>query len=159
VVRWSVTRPMARIAEWTRHLKSGQPLSPPPEADASLFGSLATAVPGRAPPLARARLSAAEEARLRLSGESLWTEERLKQFVAIQFGERPIFVVSNREPVSHVRQGRVIVEQQPASGLVTALEPIMVACGGVWVAHGSGSADREAGGRMRVPTPDPLCLR
>ena len=41
VVRWSVTRPMARIAEWTKQLKSGQPVAPPPEADASLFGSLA----------------------------------------------------------------------------------------------------------------------
>ena len=65
-------------------------------------------------------------------------------------------MVSNREPVSHVRQGRVIVEQQPASGLVTALEPIMLACGGVWVAHGSGSADREVGERIGLPTRDPL---
>ena len=156
VVRWSVTRPMARIAEWTRHLKSGQPLSPPPEADAGLFGSLATEVTGLARTLARARVAVAEEARLRLSGESLWTEERLKQFVEIRFGERPIFVVSNREPVSHVRQGRGIVEQQPASGLVTALEPIMLACGGVWVAHGSGNADREVGERIGLPTRDPL---
>ena len=154
VVRWSVTRPMARIAEWTRHLKSGQPLAPPPEADAGLFGSLATEVTGLARTLARARVSAAEEARLRLTGESLWTEERLKQFVEIRFGERPIFIVSNREPVSHVREGRIIVEQQPASGLVTALEPIMLACGGVWVAHGSGSADREVtDGRDRVAVP------
>src|SRR4030095_7758742 len=61
-----------------------------------------------------------------------------------------------RDPVSPVPQGRVIVEQQPASGLVTALEPIMVACGGVWVAHGSGSADREAGERIGLPTRDPL---
>ena len=155
VVRWSVTRPMARIAEWTRQLKSGQPLAPPPNADESLFGSLATEVTGLARTLARARLSAAEEARLRLSGDSLWTEERLKQFVEIRFGERPIFIVSNREPVSHVRVGHAIVEQQPASGLVTALEPIMLACGGVWVAHGSGSADREVGERIGLPTRDP----
>src|SRR5258705_13421857 len=95
VVRWSVTRPMARIAEWTRHLKSGQPLAPPPEADAGLFGSLATEGTGLARTLARAPGSAAGEARLRLTGESLWTEERLKQFVEIRFGERPIFIVSH----------------------------------------------------------------
>jgi trehalose-6-phosphate synthase len=154
-VRWSVTRPMARMAEWTRQLKSGQPMAPPPEADASLFGSLATEVTGLARTLARVRLTAAEEARLRLSGESLWTEERLKQFVEIRFGERPIYVVSNREPLSHVREGRAIVEVQPASGLVTALEPIMLACGGVWVAHGSGSADRVVGDRVGLPTRDP----
>jgi trehalose-6-phosphate synthase len=154
-VRWSVTRPMARIAEWTRQLKSGQPVAPPPEADASLFGSLATEVTSLARTLARVRLAAAEEARLRLSGESLWTEERLKQFVEIRFGERPIYIVSNREPLSHVREGRAIVEVQPASGLVTALEPIMLACGGVWVAHGSGSADRVVGDRVGLPTRDP----
>jgi trehalose 6-phosphate synthase len=154
-VRWSVTRPVARIAEWTRQLKAGQPVAPPPDADASLFGSLATEVTSLARTLARVRLAAAEEARLRLSGESLWTEERLKQFVEIRFGERPIYVVSNREPLSHVREGRSIVEVQPASGLVTALEPIMLACGGVWVAHGSGSADPVVGDRVGLPTRDP----
>jgi trehalose-6-phosphate synthase len=155
VVRWSVTRPMTRIAEWTRRLKSGQPVAPPPEADASLFGSLATEVTGLARTLARARLAAAEEARLRLVGESLWTEERLKQFVEIRFGERPIYVISNREPVSHMHDGRAITEVRPASGLVTALEPIMLACGGVWVAHGSGTADRIVGERIGLPGNDP----
>jgi trehalose 6-phosphate synthase len=155
VVRWSVTRPMARIAEWTKQLKSGQPVAPPPEADASLFGSLATEVTGLARTLNRARLAAAEEARLRLVGESLWTEERLKQFVEIRFGERPIYVVSNREPVSHVQDGRTIAEVRPASGLVTALEPIMLACGGTWVAHGSGNADRIVGERIGLPANDP----
>jgi trehalose 6-phosphate synthase len=155
VVRWSVTRPMTRIAEWTRQLKSGQPVAPPPQADASLFGSLATEVTSLARTLARARLAAAEEARLRLVGDSLWTEERLKQFVEIRFGERPIYVVSNREPVSHEREGRAIVEVRPASGLVTALEPIMLACGGVWVAHGSGAADRVVGERIGLPVDDP----
>ncbi len=156
LVRWSVTRPMARIAEWTRQLKSGQPVALPPQADVSLFGPLATEVTSLARTLARARLAAAEEARLRLAGESLWTEERLKQFVEIRFGERPMYVVSNREPVSQVYDGRGgIDEVRPASGLVTALEPIMLACGGVWVAHGSGSADRVAGERIGLPSQDP----
>jgi trehalose 6-phosphate synthase len=155
LVRWSVTRPMARIAEWTKQLKSGQPVAPPPNADVSLFGPLATEVTGLARTLNRARLAAAEEARLRLAGESLWTEERLKQFVEIRFGERPIYVVSNREPVSHVHDGRTIAEVRPASGLVTALEPIMLACGGTWVAHGSGTADRVVGERIGLPTNDP----
>ncbi|HEU4367820.1 MAG TPA: trehalose-6-phosphate synthase [Methylomirabilota bacterium] len=155
VVRWSVTRPMTRIAEWTRQLKSGQPVAPPPQADASLFGSLATEVTSLARTLARARLAAAEEARLRLVGDSLWTEERLKQFVEVRFGERPIYVVSNREPVSHIQEGRAITELRPASGLVTALEPIMRACGGVWVAHGSGSADRVVGERIGLPVDEP----
>ena len=154
-VRWSVTRPMARIAEWTKQLKAGQPVAPPPEADASLFGPLATEVTSLARTLARARNAAEEEARLRLAGESVWTEERLKQFVEARFGRRPVFVVSNREPVSHVREGRGIREIEPASGLVTALQPIMEACGGVWVAHGSGNADRLVGERIGLPSADP----
>jgi trehalose 6-phosphate synthase len=154
-VRWSVTRPMARIAEWTKQLKAGQPVAPPPEADASLFGPLATEVTSLARTLARVRNAAEQEARLRLSGESLWTEERLKQFVEARFGSRSVFVVSNREPVSHVRDGRGVREIEPASGLVTALQPIMEACGGVWVAHGSGNADRLVGERIGLPSNDP----
>ena len=52
-------------------------------------------------------------------------------------------VVSNREPYIHVRRGDIIALWQPASGLVTAMEPIMRACSGTWIAHGGGSADRE----------------
>src|SRR3989454_1054056 len=155
LVRWSVTRPIARIAEWTKQMKAGRPVAPPPDADESLFGSLASEVTGLARTLARARSAAEQEARLRLAGESVWTEERLKQFVELRFGRRPVFVVSNREPVSHVRDGRVVREQEPASGLVTALGPIMQACGGVWLAHGSGNADREAGERVGLPSADP----
>jgi alpha,alpha-trehalose-phosphate synthase [UDP-forming] len=156
LVWWSLTRPIARMAEWTKQVRSGQATPPPPEADVSLFGTLATEVSGLARNLARAQMAAEEEARLRLSGEGVWTEERLKQFVQMRFGERPMFVVSNREPVSHVREGRVIRELRPASGLVTALEPIMVACGGVWVAHGSGNADRAVGERVGLPSSDPV---
>jgi trehalose-6-phosphate synthase/HAMP domain-containing protein len=154
-VRWSVTRPMARIAEWTKQLKAGQPVAPPPDADASLFGPLATEVTSLARTLARVRNAAEQEARLRLAGESVWTEERLKQFVEARFGRRPVFVVSNREPVSHVREGRGVREIEPASGLVSALQPIMEACGGVWVAHGSGNADRLVGERIGLPSADP----
>jgi trehalose 6-phosphate synthase len=66
--------------------------------------------------------------------------------------------VSNREPYSHERKGSVIEIQRPASGLVTALEPIMRACSGTWIAHGSGSADRDTvdtTDRVRVPPDEP----
>jgi trehalose-6-phosphate synthase len=153
-LRWSVTAPVARMAEWAKQLRAGSDPGPPASAP-TLFAPLADEVAGLARTLARARAAAAEEARLRVAGESVWTEERLKQFVQLAIGRRPIFVVSNREPVSHVRDGRGIREVQPASGLVTALEPIMQACGGVWVAHGSGNADRAAGERVRLPTASP----
>src|SRR5204862_1226689 len=120
LVRWSVTRPIARIAEWTKQMKAGRPVAPLPDADESLFGSLATEVTGLARPLARDRSPPEHGAQLRLAGESVCTEARLKQFGETPGGRRPVFVVSNREPVSHVRDGRVVREQEPASGLVTA---------------------------------------
>jgi trehalose 6-phosphate synthase len=64
-------------------------------------------------------------------------------------------ILANREPYIHNRTDDGGIEvQHPASGLVTALEPIMRACSGVWVAHGSGSADRDTVDRhdhVRVP--------
>jgi trehalose 6-phosphate synthase len=69
-----------------------------------------------------------------------------------------IFVVSNREPYMHVREGRRTVCVVPPSGLVTAIEPVLRACDGVWVASGSGNADSEnvdEFDRLRVPPDDP----
>lgn len=158
VVRWSITHPLAKMAEWAKQLRSGSTAPPPGVADGGIFGSLASEVTGLAKSLSHARAAAEQEASLRLSAEALWTEERLKQFVRLQLNDRPLVLVSNREPLSHVRRGRQIESLTPASGLVTALEPVMRACGGVWVAHGSGDADREtadSSGRLRLPPDDP----
>ena len=85
----------------------------------------------------------------------LWTAERLKQTLNRDLHGEKIVILANREPYIHncTDDGSIEV-QHPASGLVTALEPIMRACSGVWVAHGSGSADRETVDRndhVRVP--------
>jgi trehalose 6-phosphate synthase len=69
-----------------------------------------------------------------------------------------VVVVANREPYMHVRDGENLRWIRPASGLVTALDPIMRATGGTWVAHGSGSGDRETAderGRLAVPPGKP----
>jgi trehalose-6-phosphate synthase len=69
-----------------------------------------------------------------------------------------LIVVSNREPYVHNRQGNTVTVTVPASGLVTALEPILCACNGTWVAEGSGTADKEtvdAHDRLKVPPDDP----
>ncbi len=84
-----------------------------------------------------------------------WSPERLRRVLKEHLHDERVVVVANREPYIHERtpQGGVRVVH-PASGLVTAVEPIMRACSGVWVGHGSGSADREtadAKGRLRVP--------
>ena len=158
VVRMSLTQPLAKMARWTKAVRRGHAIEPPELPDESLFGPIAREVTVLAKNLQRARAAAEEEAALRLIGQTLWTEERLKQFAKMRLGERPLVVVSNREPVSHVWKEGQIQVVTPASGLVTAMDPVMRACGGVWVAQASGDADREtadARGRLRVPPDDP----
>lgn len=80
-----------------------------------------------------------------LTNQIDWTPQSLQEVLHGALPEAEVLVVSNREPYIHnhnaSRTG--IAVQRPASGLVSALEPIMRACGGTWIAHGSGSADRE----------------
>ena len=156
VVRWSITHPLRRMAEWAQQMRAGK--TAPPPVSGQLFGSLASEFTELARSLDDARAAAEREALLRLEGEALWTAERLKQFVRSQLNDTPLFVVSNREPLIHQWRGRKIETVEPASGLVTALEPIMHACGGLWIAHGSGDADREsvdAQDKVGVPPEQP----
>jgi alpha,alpha-trehalose-phosphate synthase [UDP-forming] len=83
-----------------------------------------------------------------------WNPEMLRRLLHEQLRGDEILLVSNREPYIHVKSERGIEVQRPASGLVTAVEPVMRACSGTWIAHGSGSADREvvdSRGCLRVP--------
>src|SRR5688572_2934075 len=85
-----------------------------------------------------------------------WTPERLKETLRHSLSGEKVVVLANREPYVHHRSdaSSAIQVMHPASGLVTALEPILRACGGTWVAHGSGAADRETAdrhGRLEVP--------
>src|SRR5512143_236369 len=99
LVRFSITRPMAKMAHWTKALRRGQPIAPLDLHDSELFGSMAREVTVLARSLHRAQAAAEEEAALRLVGETLWTEERLKQFARLRLGESPLVVVSNCEPL------------------------------------------------------------
>src|SRR5262245_63372145 len=73
-----------------------------------------------------------------------WNAERLGGLLASTYGRRRAIVIANREPCRHDRTGDGRIEvTRSASGLVTALEPVVQACAGVWVAHGCGSADRQ----------------
>ena len=88
----------------------------------------------------------------------LWTPQRLKNALSRHLHGERLVIVANREPYIHERSpaGELSVVH-PASGVVTALEPVMRACSGVWVAHGSGSGDRDAvdrHDRVRVPPGD-----
>jgi trehalose 6-phosphate synthase len=98
-----------------------------------------------------ARLTATEAA----DTGARWSAERLRHVLQRDLQGEGVIVVANREPYIHDRgedgQLRVL---HPASGLVTAVEPVMRACSGTWVAHGSGPADFEVvDGRDRVRVP------
>jgi trehalose 6-phosphate synthase len=87
-----------------------------------------------------------------------WTPQRLKHTLGHHLQGERVVIVANREPYIHEKgdDGEITV-RHPASGLVTALEPVMRACSGVWIAHGSGSADRDMvdrHDRVRVPPGD-----
>jgi trehalose 6-phosphate synthase len=157
IVRWSVTGPIARTANWMKALRTGRTarIRPP---DLALFRPLAREVATLAESLNDARSAAELEARLRDSGESMWTADRLAVHLRARLEDGRLFVVSNREPYMHTRRGKNIEVNVPASGLVTALEPVLRACDGTWVAHGSGDADLQAvdiHDRLAVPPDDP----
>jgi trehalose 6-phosphate synthase len=160
MVRWFLMEPMTRVVERLRRVRMGHSDLDADEgtAELSLFRPLAREVKTMAESLVEARASAAAEARLRDEGEHHWTAERLAVHVRDRHGSSRIFVVSNREPYMHMRQGRETVCVVPPSGLVTAIEPVLRACDGVWVAHGSGTNDGlmvDEFDRLRVPPDDP----
>ncbi len=98
------------------------------------------------------------ETRTRDESQVTWTPESLRAILHGELRGEDVIVVSNREPYIHQHRDDHIEAQRPASGLVTALEPIMRACSGTWIAHGSGSADREMvdkHDRVAVPPENP----
>jgi alpha,alpha-trehalose-phosphate synthase [UDP-forming] len=160
IVRWSMTGPIARTANWMKALRTGRTAGARIKLpDLEMFRPLAREVATLADSLNTARSAAEMEARLRETAESVWTADRLGVHVRdrLEAGSR-LFVVSNREPYVHMRRGKSVEVNVPPSGLVTALEPVLRACDGTWVAHGAGDADLEtvdAHDRLQVPPDDP----
>lgn len=158
VVQSSFVGPMAQMAEWMKQLRAGASMDASPLPRGDLFAPMAKEVTTFARHLSVAKTAAEEEARLRQASESLWTSERLKDHVKTKLGGQPLVIVSNREPYMHRYKGREVEVIVPAGGVVTALDPLMKACGGTWVAHGAGDADWDfvdKSKRVRVPPEDP----
>lgn len=106
----------------------------------------------------RALLREADRGQRSFDRRATWNPDMLRSVLRSELAGDEILLASNREPYIHVHAGDGIAIQRPASGLVTAMEPIMRACSGTWIAHGSGDADREASdrsGRLRVPPGNP----
>jgi len=158
LVRWTFMDPLKRMAKWLRTMRSGETQFPSALPQGEIFDQLNREMTHLAHDLGAARAAAAEEAQLRETHASVWTAERLRISLQSKLKGKPLFVVSNREPYMHVKGERGPEVLVPASGLVTALEPVLVASDGTWVAHGSGNADREnvdQSSRLRVPPDSP----
>jgi len=160
LVRWAFTSPLANTAKWLRSLRaypSDVPAAPP---QGEMFDQIHAEARHLARDLSSARAAAQEEAQLRESQLSQWTAERLRVSLQTKLQGDALFVVSNREPYMHVfdEKENAIKVLVPASGLVTALEPVLQACEGTWIANGSGNADREVvdeHDHLRVPPHHP----
>ena len=88
----------------------------------------------------------------------MWTKESLCQLVHEKLKDYLFISVSNREPYIHTYSEKGIHYTIPPSGLTVALDPVMQACGGTWIAHGSGDADKEvvdACNKVNVPPDNP----
>ncbi len=111
-----------------------------------------------APPCLRRLRNLEDEYRRGLGPEAEWTPERLRSLLKSQLRGDELIVVSNREPYIHDQGPDGVILKRPASGLVTAVEPVMRACSGTWIAHGSGNADRDTvdkNDRVDVPPDAP----
>lgn len=101
------------------------------------------------------------QSRLLLAQSVVWDRDAIRLLQSQHFADDEIIVVSNRQPYSHSLTSQGITVSAPASGLVTALEPIVQSCGGLWIAHGSGDADRQvvdSEDRIKVPPHEPSYL-
>ena len=84
----------------------------------------------------------------------MWDKEQLKEFITDKLKDNKFIVVANREPYIHRYGVDGIDCIKPASGVTTSLDPVLQACNGVWVAHGSGDADKKVvDGKDRVSVP------
>jgi alpha,alpha-trehalose-phosphate synthase [UDP-forming] len=90
--------------------------------------------------------------------EQRWNKEKLYRLVEERLGDKKLIVVSNREPYIHSFSGGEIKWNTAVSGLTEALDPVLRAAGGTWIAQGTGDADREvvdAKDRVAVPPDRP----
>ena len=151
--------PVQQLTEWFTHFQKGETDEMHSIKGKDELGKLASEVEQVALNLRVARRAISDEASERIKKEDIWTETKLRDLIRAKLGDNALFVVSNREPYMHVMDESTGKPKciRPASGVVTAINPILYACGGVWVAHGSGNADRKftnSKNKLGVPPED-----
>jgi trehalose 6-phosphate synthase len=143
LIRWGVLRQVNKIVEWVKAIRTGNIRQINPEPHLDFLDPLHKEIESIAQAMNEAKATAEEEARLRTSAEAIWTPERLRVEMENLLHGKKLIVVSNREPYMHIHDGKDIKCIVPASGLITAMEPILKACSGLWIASGTGDADKE----------------
>jgi alpha,alpha-trehalose-phosphate synthase [UDP-forming] len=148
-------RPLSKLADWMRRLRLENVDEAPPGLPTTQLRSESDRL---AASFRAARSTGRALSEAAVHAEQVWTRDRLRTHAVASLGEaHEIIVVSNREPYMHQRRDGRPQMMVPAGGLVTALDPVLEACGGLWIAHGAGDADREtadAAGRLTVPPGD-----
>ena len=149
-------RPLHLLAQWMRRLRFGNTPELPPRG--LPVRTLADETVHLAASFRAARSKERDDAQEIVRSDKAWTRDRLRAHAIDALGGQSLVVVSNREPYMHqMRDGKPVLVR-PASGLVTGLDPVLRATGGLWVAHGAGDADRQtadAAGCIPVPPEDP----
>lgn len=137
--------PIQRLTDWFKFFQRGETDEAHPIKEKGDLGKLASEVEQVALSLRVARRTISDEAQARMEKEEIWTEAKLKDLVHAKLGEKALIVVSNREPYMHVVDEATGLEKciRPASGVVTAIHPVLCACGGTWIAHGAGKVDKK----------------
>ncbi|RPH28479.1 MAG: trehalose-6-phosphate synthase [Bacteroidales bacterium] len=158
VIRWGFYSPVNKIVDWVKAARFGNidqlKLHPPAEFLAPLHKEIVNI----AKAMHEAKATALEEAQLRTNAEAIWTSERLTVEMKNLLQSKKMIVVSNREPYMHIHEGKQIKCLVPASGMITAMEPILKASGGLWIASGTGDADKETVDKndmVQVPPEEP----
>jgi trehalose 6-phosphate synthase len=158
IIRWGIFNLMNKFVLWVKAVRTGDAENMPKKPFMKLLAPLHKEIEHIARAMQEAKANAMEEARLRTSSEAIWTPERLKVEVENLLEKKKMIVVSNREPYMHIHSGKEIKCIVPASGMITAMEPILKACSGLWIASGTGDADRETVDkfdRVQVPPDEP----
>jgi trehalose-6-phosphate synthase len=158
LVRWGIFRQVNKIVDWVKAVRTGKIVQLKPQPHLDFLDPLHKEIENIAKEMNEAKATAYEEAQLRTSAEAIWTPERLKVEIENLLKGKKMIVVSNREPYMHIHEGKEIKCIVPASGMITAMEPILKACSGLWIASGTGDADKETvdkNDKVEVPPEEP----
>jgi trehalose-6-phosphate synthase len=158
IIRWGIFNQVNKVVAWVKAVRTGNTALILKQKPLKFLAPLHKEIEHFAKAMNEAKANAGEEARLRTSAEAIWTSERLKVEVENILQKKKMIVVSNREPYMHIHDGKEIKCIIPASGMITAMEPILKSCSGLWIASGAGDADRETvdlNDRVQVPPEEP----